>query len=589
MSAVFERVRRAASTYPDMVAVSGSAGATTYAELVTAAQALADELRAAGVREGDVVGMALGRAHLPVGVLGIMASGAGYLPIDDAAPEERILGALDECAVRVLLADREGVTGGAGRTTVRYDDESLRRPHADRPPRPVAAAADELAYVIATSGTTRRPKLVAVGQRGLLAHATALHEKCRLAPGDRVLQFHTINFDAAAEEIYPTLVAGATVVTIDEVPAPHELIEIARRHRVTVLDLPTSYWHQLAAEPTADLVAGLAGVRVVIIGGEGAVGEVVERWLADVRIPLLNSYGVTEATITSTAVLLGKQQPGADVPIGWSIEGSTTRVLDEDLTPTPYGESGELCVGGVGVAWGYLGEPGLTADRFRPDPHAERPGARLYRTGDRCTADPDGLVHFMGRADLEVKIRGFRLDLSHVEAELLAIPGVVGAAVVPSQRREGQLVAHLVADLSSAPLSVDDVRGHLAQRLPATSLPHVFRFLPSFPLTSHGKVDRAALAAAEHPEPRKDPAAAPAAETPAGQVAAIWSEVLGVPDLAPDTNFFEAGGHSLLAFRILSKIRNRLGIDVPAKALFDAPLLGDFTRRVEAAATARNA
>lgn len=560
----------------------------TYAELVAAADTVATALQRAGVREGDVVAMALSRPHLPAGVLAIMAAGAAYLPIDTAVSADMVGTWLAECSVRTVLTDRDPDNiPSSGQALVRYDEALRSGDGADAERHRSAAVEDTLAYVIPTSGTTRRPKLVAVGHCGLAAHARAVRDACELTPQDRVLQFHTINFDAAAEEIYPTLAAGATLVTLDAVPAPHELIAFSQEHRITVLNLPTSYWHQLAAERTESLTTGLADVRLVVIGGEGAVAELASKWVRDVRIPLINSYGVTESTIMSTWCLVGEEDAQPDVPIGSPIDGTTTRILDDDLNPTAPGSAGELCIGGVGVAWGYLGEAGLTADKFRPDPYTSTPGGRLYRTGDVCTEERDGRIFFGGRRDLEVKVRGYRVDLSPIEAELMSLPGVVGAAVVPSTTTEGQLLAYLVTDPASGnQVGADGVRTHLEGRLPSWSVPHVFRFLASFPLTSHGKVDRAALAAGDAENaPAAPQRAAPnegAPESTAVTVSGIWSDVLGVPDVTAEMNFFEAGGHSLLAFRILSNIRRQLAVDVPAKALFDTPRLGEFTAQVEA-------
>ncbi len=521
----------------------------TYAELIAAADTVATALQRAGVREGDVVAMALSRPHVPAGVLAIMAAGAGYLPIDTTVSADMVGTWLAGCSVGTVLTDREPDNiPSSGQTFVRYDEALRTGGRADAERHWSAAVGDMLAYVIPTSGTTRRPKLVAVGHRGLAAHARAVRDGCELTPQDRVLQFHTINFDAAAEEIFPTLAAGATLVTLDAVPAPHKLITFSQKHRITVLNLPTSYWHQLAAESAEALTMGLADVRLVVIGGEWAVAELASKWVRDVRIPLFNSYGVTESTITSTWCLVGEEDVHSDVPIGSPIDGTMTRILDDGLNLTAPGSAGELCIGGVGVAWGYLGEAGLTADKFRPDPYASSPGGRLYRTGDVCTEERDGRVFFGGRRDLQAKVRGYRVDLSPIEAELTLLPGVVGAAVVPSATTEGQLLAYLVTDptLSGNQVDADGVRTHLEGRLPSWSVPHVFRFLTSFPLTSHGKVDRAALAArGAESAPTAPQLAAPAEGAQASTaviVSEIWSDVLGVSDVTAETNFSRRAG-----------------------------------------------
>ena len=408
----------------------------------------------------------------------------------------------------------------------------------------------------------------------------------RLGPGDVVAQFASLSFDTHAEEIYPALVAGAALLLLPDGPASlPDVLRTEAGRAVTVLDLPTAYWHRLTE--MLDDVAWPPGLRLVILGGEQVHATAVARWRARFgdRVRLVNTYGPTEATIIATACDLGAADAdlantGGRPGIGRPISQTTAYVLDPNGQPAPPGAPGELCLGGAGLARGYLGDPARTADRFVPDPSGP-PGSRLYRTGDRVRWRADRTLEFLGRLDNQVKVRGFRVEPGEVETALTAHPAVGQAAVVAYGER---LVAYLTSphltSTGDAPATAEELRRHLAQRLPAHLIPSAFVTLDALPLTVNGKVDTVALPA----PPAERPSVFAAPQTDAELlVAATWAEVLPATagPIGAGDDFFALGGHSLLAARVAARLRAALELEVPIRALFDHPVLADLATAVE--------
>jgi amino acid adenylation domain-containing protein len=542
---------------PEATAVEWEGGRLTYAELDRRSDALAGRLRDLGVGPETRVGLSLPRSpEMIVALLAVLKAGGAYLPLDPAYPQARIDFMIEDAGV-VLILDE---------TTIQAE----RR--ARRPAATIAAVdgdANHPAYVIYTSGSTGTPKGVVVEHRSLAAYTAGAVAAFGLGPDDRVLQFASISFDTSGEEIYPALASGATLVLRpDDMAASiaHFLREVERL-RITVLDLPTAFWHEL--------VMGLgtegelpACVRLVILGGERALPERVARWRERVgpAVRLLNTYGPTEATIVATRQDL---TAGSDLaPIGRPIPGASTHVLDRWDAPVPVGVAGELHVGGAGLARGYLHRPEITAERFVPDPFGS-PGARLYRTGDLVRWRPSGDLEFLGRVDTQVKLRGFRVELGEIEAALRSHAEVRDAAVVlrPGPGGDPRLVAYLVTDRSDQS-DRSELKAFLKQRLPEFMTPYLFVELPALPLTGSGKVDRLALPA---PEPvRRDPAAgyeAPRTELER-TIAEVWRELLGIERIGRHDNVFELGAHSLLIVRAHSRLRRALGRELSVVDLF---------------------
>ncbi|HEV2733919.1 MAG TPA: amino acid adenylation domain-containing protein, partial [Longimicrobiaceae bacterium] len=438
---------------------------------------------------------------------------------------------------------------------------------------------DNLAYVIYTSGSTGTPKGVAVEHRSVVAFTMDTAERLDVQPSDRVLQLAAPGFDIVVEELFPAWSRGAAVVLASErMPSPGELLETVARHGVTWFDLPTAYWHEWVRHLARTGGRVPPSVRFVVVGGERIARERLAEWTAT-GVPLVHMYGVTEATVNSTAFRL---EPGEDgsgwesLPIGGATGGARLYVLGRGMQPVPVGVPGELWIGGAGVARGSLGRPGLTAERFGPDPFSGEPGARLYHTGDRVCRLASGDLEFLGRVDEQVKVRGIRIEPGEVEAALLAHPGVRECVVVAREDAPGE--RRLVAYLAGA-AAADGLREHLRARLPSHMVPSAFVVLPALPLSANGKVDRAALPAPEAPVRASGRAPRTATER---ALAGVWTDVLGVEQVSADDNFFDLGGHSLLLVRVHARLGERLGAEVPIAELFQHPTLASLAAFLDA-------
>jgi len=579
---VHEAVAAQAARTPDAPAVVFGDGVLSYARLDAAAEALADRLAARGIGREAVVAVCLPRsAHLPAALLGVLKAGAAFLPLDPAYPGERLRAMIEDCGAALVLtmAETTPAVRAAGVPTLELD--AIEADHRDEDRGGPRAGAGDLAYVIYTSGSTGRPKGVAVEHRALANLARAQAESFGITGSDTALQFASYGFDVALEEVFSTLVAGGCLV-MGSGPARTsvlDLIEEIREHRVTVLNLPTAYWHELV-RALSEGVRLPDCVRLVVIGGEAVHPAAVADWFA-VGHParLLNAYGPTETTITALA---HEPEPGtaeAATAIGRALPGLRAYVLDARLRPVPAGVVGELYVGGTGVARGYFGRSALTAERFIADPFAAG-GARMYRTGDRCWYDVEGAVHFVGRADRQVKIRGFRIEPGETEAALAGCAGVAACAVVAREDRPGdvRLVGYVVPEHDGS-ADRETIAARLAAKLPAHLVPSALVCLEKLPLTPAGKLDRAALP----PPADSNPSEIPERMTEREQaLAGLFAELLGVPDVGPDDNFFALGGHSLLAVRLAGRIRADLGVRLDINALFEAPTVGKLAERLAA-------
>ncbi|HEX2189970.1 MAG TPA: amino acid adenylation domain-containing protein, partial [Longimicrobiaceae bacterium] len=574
----------------------------TYAALERRAGVVAARLAALGVGPESRVAICMERSpEMLAAVLGVLLAGGAYVPVDPAYPAERIRYVLADSGAGVLVTSKgivERLPQFGGETLVL--GPGAEPPYPPGPPPPASggwegasSGGGGLAYVVYTSGSTGRPKGVLVEHGSLASFAAAAAGLYGIGPADRVLQFASLSFDASVEEIFPALLAGATLVlrTDDMLSDARTFFARCEEWGLTVLDLPTAYWHELVAEMERRTARLPGCVRLVIIGGERALPERVAAWrrLAGGGVRLVNTYGPTEATVVATLAELGGRDdsppaPGQalpPVPIGVPVPGARVRVLDAELRPLPVGARGELFIGGAGTARGYLGRPGLTAERFLPDPFADEPGARMYRSGDVARWRRAGELEFVGRADDQVKVRGFRVELGEIEDVLLRHPGVRDAAVAAREDEPGRVrvVAYVVPAGEAPPPA--GLQRWLAAELPDYMVPSAFVALDRLPLTPSGKVDRRALPAPgagtaherEYVEPRTE------AEE---RLAAIWAEVLRVERVGAADHFFELGGHSLLAMQVVSRVRQAFGVELPLRALFEAPVLAELALRVEA-------
>jgi amino acid adenylation domain-containing protein len=564
--------------------------ALTYGELAAGARRLAGQLRSRGVGPGARVGIYAERSpETLVGMLAVLAAGAAFLPLDPAHPRERLAAILADARVAVVLA-RRGLAAAlpAGGAEVLPLDGRAEDVEAGAPPSIPATAAPgpredvdpgTPAYMIYTSGSTGRPKGVLVPHRGFIWAVEALAERSGMGPGSRVLQFASASFDASVWETWSALISGATLVLArpeDLLPGTPLLATLLRRGITNVFLTPTA----LAAMPDGAERA-LPDLRGLVVGGEAFPPDLAARWAAGRR--LWNAYGPTEASICSTMARLDED---GRVPIGRPVADHLHLVLGRHLELLPPGVPGELFLGGAGLALGYLGKPDLTARAFVPDPFSAAPGARLYRTGDLVRFRSDGQLEFLGRADRQVKVRGFRIEPGEVEAQLAEHPEVREAAVVPYEAapRDLRLAAYLVA-AGATPPPVHEVRAFLRARLPEHMVPAAFHFLAALPLSPSGKVDRRAL---PPPVRDEDPGAASGASPGAARrapaeelLAGIWAEVLGREEVDAGDDFFDLGGHSLLLGQVLARVRAAFGVDLSVRTAFEARTLAALARRIE--------
>ncbi|HEX7241190.1 MAG TPA: amino acid adenylation domain-containing protein, partial [Longimicrobiaceae bacterium] len=525
---VHEVIAVRAAAWPDSVAVASGGRSLTYRELNEEAARLAARLRGHGLRPEAVVAVFLDRSvELAVALLATLQAGGAFVPLDPGYPRERLEYLLADSAAAVLLT-RAGLASAlpqTGAAVVHVDAPAA--PAEGELPRGISP--DQLAYLIYTSGSTGRPKAVMVSHRSLLCYGEAMRERMELGAGDRVLQFASPAFDVMIEEVFPAWLSGACVVFPqgDLLGSPQELLQLLERERVSVMELPTAYWHEWVRALWEEGAHLPPSVRLVLMGGERVLRERMEQW-AVLGAPLLHVFGLTETTVTSTTLRLEAGDDGSrwsNLPVGVPLPNAAVYVLDVEREPVPAGVPGELYLGGETVARGYFGRPGLTAERYVPDPFATESGARLYRTGDRVRWLADGTLEFLGRIDQQVKVRGYRIEPAEIEAVLAEHPAVREAAVVvredvPGDRR---LVAYLVPAGEEVP--VPGVRDFLRGRLPEYMVPGAFVALEAIPLTPNGKVDRRALPAPERTAAEEASYAAPRTGTEAA-LAGIWAEVL---------------------------------------------------------------
>ncbi|NMO17644.1 amino acid adenylation domain-containing protein [Pyxidicoccus fallax] len=638
LAQVFSQV---VARYPDKVAVEFGDSKLTYRQLDERANLLAWYLRGLGVSTDSRVAVALERSlELVVALVSILKAGGAYVPLDPAYPRERLAAMVEDSRPRVLLTTRallkqlpvddfSSFTHGAtsvkaprasgpstsmtanralpemqpssspdtsatsqapstalaqgGLTTVVLDEVSLHSQPSSTPPS--SALPDSLAYIDFTSGSTGRPKGVGTTQASVLRTLFGI-DYAHLGPEETFLLIAPVSFDASTLELWGPLLHGARLVVFPPRPPSdlQELEHVLVKHGVTTLHLTAGLFTQVVDHaPQA-----LRGLRQLLTGGDVVSAPHVRRVLEELRLPVTACYGPTEGTLfTSCHRMTPGAHVGASVPIGRPIGNTQVYLLDSHGEPVPPGSVGELFIGGDGLARGYVEQPALTAERFVPNPFSNVPGARLYRTGDLARWRKDGVLEFLGRADAQVKVRGYRIELAEVEAALLACPHVKEAVVLAREDVPGdkRLVGYVVA-----PESIDTsaLRTRLRNQLPEYMVPSALVRLDALPLTSNGKVDRKALPAPDVTTRGRSPSRPPRTDAER-LLAALWEEVLHTGTVGAEDDFFELGGHSLSATQVLSRIRRAFQVELSLADFFTAPTVEAVARRLEALGSTRPA
>jgi amino acid adenylation domain-containing protein len=571
---------------PNAVAIITHEDQLSYQDLNRRANQLARDLQRQGIGAELRVAILMDRSlDMFVAVLAVLKAGAAYLPLDPQHPAERVSHMLADAAPAIVLTQQHLsalLPASSVKTKIICVDEEEHRQRIaqeDDANHSTLVSPDVLAYVIYTSGSTGLPKGTMVHHQALVNHALQMIELYDLAPHRRMLQFFPLSFDASAEDIFPALLSGATLVAPRDLfsYSPSELLEFCRRFEITTLHLPVAFWHRLVDEISNHDLSIPSRIRTLAVGGESPSLSKLATWnqLTNDQVAFRNMYGPTEATITASVYRQDRPEVFEDrfrVPIGRPLANVSIYLLDTSMEPVPIGTSGELYIGGAAVARGYFNQPALTAERFLPDPFSDQAGARLYRTGDLAQFSVTGELDFLGRMDYQVKIRGFRIELQEIERVLLEHHAIKDAVVTMHEDGKGdkRLAAYLILKPDRS-ITAREMRNHLRERLPDYMSPSWFVVLDSLPLTSTGKINRQALPAPANENLASEQEYVGPRSPTEEIVAAIFAELLQAERIGILDNFFESGGHSLLAIQLASRLRETFQVEVGLRAIFDDP------------------
>jgi amino acid adenylation domain-containing protein/natural product biosynthesis luciferase-like monooxygenase protein/non-ribosomal peptide synthase protein (TIGR01720 family) len=586
-SLIHEQFEARVAANPDATAVVFESQSLSYAKLNERANRLAHYLVAQGVRPDDRVAICVERGlDMIVGLLGILKSGAGYVPLDPTHPPERLAFMLADSAPKFLLTQqalRDRVCGDALPTLMLDAAPEELEPYSTQNPaaRSLGITPRHLAYVIYTSGSTGQPKGVMVEHASVINLWASLEKRIyhELPADARVGQNAPITFDGSLKPLVQ-LLSGRTLVVIPQAARidANLFLRYARQHRIEAIDCTPTHLDALINEGILDETSN-PSLKLVVLGGEAINGAIWKTLQASRWLRFYNVYGPTECTVNATHCAL--REAGELPIIGRPIANTRIYILDPQGAPVPIGVAGELYIGGVGVARGYLNRAELTAERFLKDPFSDAPSARMYKTGDLARWLPDGTIEYLGRNDFQVKIRGFRIELGEIEAKLAACAGVREAVVLAREDSPGdkRLVAYFTA-VAGAHVSTEDLRSELRAQLPDYMLPSLFVMLDAFALTANGKLDRKAL-----PMPDSDALDRREYEAPHTSnevaIAEIWQQLLGVVRVGRHDNFFEIGGHSLLAARVVAELRSRMGAELALRSIFERPTIHELAAAIE--------
>lgn len=572
-----ELIQRQATLTPQALAISDGSCRLTYAELDHRSNRLGYYLRSLGVVPGNVVALCLERSvDFPVAALAILKAGGAYLPLETKAPPQRLKMMLDTAQVAVVVTQSSALAPltGSARTLVAVDGSAAEINGCSSEALPVRITSEDLAYVIYTSGSTGVPKAVAIGHNSLLNLIRWHNRAFEVTPEDRASQFASIGFDAAVWELWPYLVAGASVHLVnDEARTDAALFrDWLLRENITIGFAPTPLAERMLELTWPDTCS----LRALLIGA-----DTLHRYPPkNLPFILVNNYGPTECTVVATSATVAPQKAGHQLPpIGRPIDNTEILILDNEMKPAPVGELGEMYIGGAGLAKGYLNDPALTAERFVKHPAVN--GTRLYRSGDLGCYLPDGQIAFHGRVDDQVKIRGYRIELNEVVRALRKHPAIREAVVLAGENAAGdkQLIAHIV--LRDASPSLTELRNFLGQELPDYMLPATFVRVDAIPVGPSGKADRSALPAPSTDNILMDETFVSPRTPTERQVAAIVASLLGLEQVGVNDNFFYVGGNSLFGTQVIARLSDTFDVDVSLLSLFDHPTVSDLAGEVE--------
>ncbi|QPF90417.1 non-ribosomal peptide synthetase [Bradyrhizobium commune] len=596
-----ERFERQAKKTPNAIAVSDGAGSLSYRELARRSQAIARWLAREDVGTETVVALLADRGtDLLAAMIAVQRVGAAFLNVDPEQPPARLATILGSSCARVLLTARAQsamvdalLEPLVERILVAELDDTI-APGSTKPVRAARRAASSLAYLIYTSGSSGAPKGVMIEQRGLSNHLASLVAELGLTHNDVVAQTAPQSFVISVWQFLAGPMVGARVHVCANAIAqdPILLAREIEREGITVLEIVPSLLRVILERiDEAPMLRAFSTLRVLISTGEPLPVDLCRAWFARCpKVPLINAYGASECSDDVSLHRLTKApaETTNNVPVGAALPNTQLYVLDPNLEPQPVGVVGELCIGGAGIGRGYVNDPAQSRQRFIPDPFARQAGSRLYRTGDLARRRADGTIECLGRADHQVKVRGYRVELKEIETALTDHASVRAGIVEPRRDANGdvRLIAHVVARTGSQ-TSASELRDFLKGRLPGYAIPSAFLFLDQLPLNAHGKIDRSALLAPAQQEAAGAEPAVPARRFTEKVLSDIWTDLLKVESLGVTDNFFDLGGHSLLAGQAMARVARALGVSLPIKTIFEAPTVEELARRVDEAVVAQ--
>ncbi|KAA3617209.1 MAG: amino acid adenylation domain-containing protein [Calditrichaeota bacterium] len=573
VAAVHRTFEKIAIENPDKAAVVFNNESLTYGALNEQANRIANKLIAEGVTADSIVAISAERSlDMIIGVMSILKSGAAYLPLDPNYPVDRIKFMIKDSGTKLLLTQKKLINKLPGNSCkklfiedlfVELKNQQIQNPGVELSPQ-------NLAYVIYTSGSTGQPKGVMLTHDGLNNLVKAQIKEFRIDPGVRLLQFASLSFDAAASEIFTTLLSGATLYLVDQqiLSSGTDLLGFIRQNRITTSTIPPSVLRVLPPE-------NLSSLETVISAGEALTPESAERWSENRH--MINAYGPTEGTICATCYHFENATNVSHISIGKAIDNTKLYILDSSMNLVPKGVPGELYIGGTGVARGYFKKPGLTARRFVPDPFSGIEGARLYQTGDLVRYLPDGNIEFLDRIDQQVKIRGFRIELGEIEESIKSLENIKDCVVLARGKNDKKLLAYVIPEKQETEIISDEIKFNLRKNLPDYMVPSFIIKLDKFPITGNGKIDKNAL---PNPEIEKTKFVKAGNETEK-KLVDIWQEVLSLEQVGVNDNFFELGGHSLSIVQAQAKIKEVFEKEVNIVDMFRYPTISTFAKSMQ--------